>query len=221
MADESNKKFIERFMQDNISYINSVVKRYQIPNRYSIDDIKGYIIERILHILESRSSKGTEDQILDKDKYFRRCIEYYCVEYQRMHGYIFCLPKRPRKNCELDEMDAKSKGFKYLYDITSKEEASLLFSEPKFENKVDDEKNFTSVWNSLTGILTENESKVIECVYSRGMTWSQTAQHLGVPQSTCWFRKKKALNAIQKYVHSYTGELGIKDVLRNIIRDAI
>ena len=95
-------EFVSNFMTKYSSLISSVGRKYLIPNRYTIDDIRQYIAERIILILTSRLSKAS-NQIEDPEKYFKSCITYYCIEYQRMHGYTFELPKRPRKNCEIDE----------------------------------------------------------------------------------------------------------------------
>jgi RNA polymerase sigma factor (sigma-70 family) len=189
-------EFVLMFMTKYGSLISSIARRYLIPNRYNVDDIKQYISERIIKILATRLEEGT-NLIDNPEKYFKSCLEFYCIEYQRMHGYCFDLPKRPRKNCEEDEKTAKAWGFKYLGDISIDEYNSI--HEYTLEKDLTEEQNkptTTSVWGILTGVLTDPEAKVIECIFFRRMTWNETSLHLGVAQSTCWFRKNRAIKKI-------------------------
>jgi len=211
------KDFVVYFMEQHGSLINSVGKKYLIPNRYTIDDIKQYIAERIVHIMLARETTGTDNPIENPEKYFKSCIDFYCIEYQRMHGFIFDLPKRPRKNCEEDEKAAKAWGFKYLGDITVDEYNSVY--EYTLDKDLTESQifNVTSVaWDTITGCLTPAEAQVMDCIHRRNMTWTETAEELGVAQSTCWFRKGKAINKIYSIFESMSGDLGanIKAVLR-------
>lgn len=199
--------FVIKFMQDHKRLITSIVKRYLIPNRYNSDDVRQYISIKILGILQNKETKNSV--INDPEKYFKSCIEYYCIEFQRMNGFVFNLPGRPRKNCELEEATIKEKGFKYIGDITTEESKSLLsYSD---DTEVDD-----SSWCYLTGLLSDVEAQVIDCVFRRNMTWSQTAKELGVARSTCWFRKTKALEKIKDHIIEQDGRAS--DSIRNILR---
>lgn len=194
MEFKSIPEFTAAFMDKYDSLIGNVARRYSIPNRYSAEDIKQYIAERISKILLSRQETN---KIENPEKYFKSCIEFYCIEYQRMHGYVFDLPKRPRKNCEDDEKSARALGFKYLKDMTVEESNSL------FEMTLD--KSLTEniphgpenpVWSAITGCLSKEEADVVGCIYMRGLTWAETSAFLNVPQSTCWFRKGRAVKKI-------------------------
>ena len=61
------------------------------------------------------------------------------------------------------------------------------------------------MWDILTGILSKAEADVIDCIYSRRMTWNETSDHLGVAQSTCWFRKNRAMKKIYMAFDSMEG----------------
>jgi len=127
-----------------------------------------------------------------------------------MHGYIFELPKRPRKNCELDEQYIRSFGFKYLGDITVDEYNSLII-EDKFET-IPDKK----VWNKLLSVLSKEESDVIDCIFNKNLTWLETSKFLNVPQSTCWIRKDRAIEKIYRSFDKMDGE--INDCIRRFLR---
>jgi len=208
--------FVSEFMHKYDKLINKIARKYLIPNRYTIDDIKQYISERIIKILSTRNN-DIENKIENPEKYFKSCLDFYCIEYQRMHGFIFDLPKRPRKNCEIDEKTARSFGFKYLDDLTTEESNSLedyTLEKSLSENQIPGPE--TAVWSSLTGILLREEAVVLECIYLKNMTWSETSDLLGVAQSTCWFRKNRAVKKIFDHVDSMTGL--VSDNLKSIIR---
>ena len=200
--------FVVMFMTKYNSIIGSIARKYLIPNRYNVDDIKQYISEKIVQILTNRLSKP-ENQIENPEKYFKSVLDFYCIEYQRMHGYIFELPKRPRKNCEADEQYIRSFGFKYLGDITTEEYNSLIVEDYKEEPK-------NEVWEVLLNILTREEANVIECIFNKNLTWLETSKHLNVPQSTCWIRKDRALEKIYRAFEKLDGE--ISDYLRKFLR---
>lgn len=202
-------EFVSNFMTKYSSLISSVGRKYLIPNRYTIDDIRQYIAERIILILTSRLSKAS-NQIEDPEKYFKSCITYYCIEYQRMHGYTFELPKRPRKNCEIDEAHIRSFGFKYLDDITTQEYNSLSVEDDN------EPKNEDVIWDRLVSILSKEEADVLECIFKKNMTWLQTSKHLKVPQSTCWIRKDRAVKKIFDSFDNMSGK--INDSIRKFLR---
>lgn len=191
--------FVTDFMKKYSSLIGSVGRRYLIPNRYTVEDIKQYVAERIIQILTNRLSTP-ENQIEDPEKYFKSCISYYCIEYQRMHGYIFDLPKRPRKNHEEDETYARSFGFKYLGDITIAEYNSLTTEDEEYEEPEN------LVWNTIMAILSKEEAAVLDCIFRKNMTWLETSKHLTVPQSTCWIRKDRAITKIYKQFDALDGD---------------
>lgn len=211
------QKFVEYFMSKYNLLIIRIGRRYMIPNRYDIEDIKQYISERIMSIYLNRLDNAT-NLIEDPEKYFRSCIQFYCTEFQRMHGYIFDLPKRPRKNCVEDEKDAKAWGFKYLGDLTIDEYNSV------YQNGIDkdlsetaQEPTTSNTWDALTGLLNKSEADVIECIFLRKMTWAETSEHLEVAQSTCWFRKNRAVEKIFNALDEMDGSIAdnLKLLLRN------
>jgi RNA polymerase sigma factor (sigma-70 family) len=201
--------FVCDFMKKYNSLIGSLGKKYLIPNRYNIDDIKQYISERIIQILTTRLS-NTENQIENPEKYFKSCLDFYCIEYQRMHGFTFELPKRPRKNCEHDESYIRQFGFKYLGDMTTEEYNSLLFEDREYDETP------SPVWEKLISILSKEEADVITCIFKQKLTWLETSKHLNVPQSTCWIRKDRAIEKIHKAFKNIDGEENdyIKQFLR-------
>ncbi len=212
MTDKEIEDFVMAFMTKHTKLVSKIAYRYLIPNRYSVYDIKQYISERILKILKSRAT-GT-NPVKDPEKYFKSCLEFYCVEFQRMHGFVFGLPKRPRKNCEEDELNIRGYGFKYLNDLTSDEVNSLQIVETVCEGDIH---SMSSTWNFLTGLVNDQEAAVLDCIFSKNMTWHETAEYLNVPQSTCWFRNHRAINKISKYIDILSGDKvdNIKKILRN------
>lgn len=214
MPDVDRNEFVKYFMRKYDSLLTRVIKKYLIPNRYTVNDLKQYIAERIVQILKSREDKP--NKILDPEKYFKSCLDFYCIEYQRMHGYIFDLPKRPRKNCEADERTARDYGFKYLGDITIEESNSLLDDSVDY-NKAQTIQQETPIWNVLTGVLAPEEAEVLGCIYLMNMTWTETSRHLSVAQSTCWFRKNRAIKKLFNRFDTLSGEStrnNIKQFLR-------
>lgn len=207
-------EFVIEFMKKYNSLINSIGRKYLIPNRYNIDDIKQYISERIVQIMSNRL-EDKENQIEKPEKYFKSCLDFYCIEYQRMHGFIFELPKRPRKNCEEDEKYIRSFGFKYLDDVTTEE-----FNSMSIEVDLEEEKKDSVVWKTILNILTKEEADVIDCIFNKNLTWLETSKHLNVPQSTCWIRKDRAIDKIFKKFDTLHGEINesIKKFLRGDAR---
>lgn len=204
--------FIEYFMSKYDTLLNKVCSKYLIPNRYSIEDIKQYIAEKIITILNNRDN--TKDPINNPEGYFKSCLDYYGIEFQRMHGYVFDLPKRPRKNAIEEETHIKTYGFKYLDDMTV-DESSSLYEEPIIEPT--DPGSRSESWLEITKILTTEETRVLECIYIQNMTWSETSKFLGVAQSTCWFRKNRAISKIYDACLSMSGA-NIQSNLRHLLR---
>lgn len=214
MSKNKIKKFVEEFTKTHSKLINRVCNKYRIPNRYSNEDMAQYIALKIQEILEAR--RGKENKIEDPEKYFKSCLDYYCIEYQRMNGHIFNLPNRPRKNCEEDETEARSKGFKYIGDITIQEENNLYVEENfEFDNHY---LGYSSkAWSTLTGLVPKEEADVIDCIYEKNLNWCQTSEYLKVPQSTCWFRHLRALKKIKEKINDLSQEdkFFIVNLLRN------
>ena len=207
----NNQEFVAHFMSKHDGLITKICSKYQIPNRYDISDIKQYIVEKMLNILLHR--QDSDNKILDREKYFKQCIEWYCVEYQRMHGYIFDLPKRPRKHTKEAELEIKSRGMKYLGDMSQDEVLSLVDKKPAPQTT---EIKGDTPWASLTGLLDPDDANVIMCIYGRGMSWPETAKYLDVAQSTCWSRRSRAMSAIFRAFDGLTGEM--KDNVKRYIR---
>jgi DNA-directed RNA polymerase specialized sigma24 family protein len=203
-------EFTVEFMKKHNSLINAIARKYLIPNRYQVEDIRQYISERIIQILTNRLS-DEKNKIENPEKYFKSCLNFYCIEYQRMHGYIFDLPKRPRKNCEKDEEYIRSFGFKYLGDVTN-EEYNSLTSE---DNKVPYTDSVS--WKYLLKILTKEEADVIDCIFNKNLTWQETSKYLNVPQSTCWIRKDRALEKIFRAFEKVKTN-SIYDTIRKFLR---
>jgi DNA-directed RNA polymerase specialized sigma subunit len=134
-----------------------------------------------------------------------------------MHGYIFDLPKRPRKNCLDEEAEIRSMGFKYLDDITTEESNQLQSCYEHEQDNLDAPVNTESVWSYLTGCLTKQEADVIDCIFAKNMTWNETSIYLSVPQSTCWFRKNRAVEKLYNACLTLSGS-NIQDNLRDLIR---
>lgn len=179
-------EFTAQFMKKYHKTITSIARKYLIPNRYSIEDIHQYIAERILTVLTNRQKSG--DPILNKENYFKGCLTFYCVEFQRMHGFIFCLPKRPRRDCLEQEEQIKSYGFVYLNEDL-KDPALIVNEEEK-------PPTYLYIWKLIKKLLTEEEVKVLECLFFRNMTYKETAEELGISKSMCSARKMKAFAKI-------------------------
>ncbi len=205
--------FVTEFITKYNSLLNNVSRKYMIPNRYNSDDMKQYIAERMIQILTNRIT--SDNKIENPEKYFKSCLDFYCIEYQRMHGYIFDLPKRPRKNCKEDEAYIRTFGFKYLGDMSTEEYNSLVVE----DNKVDEERigEASAVWEQLMAVLTKEESDVLNCIFRLGLTWLETSKHLSVPQSTCWIRKDRAIEKIFKAFKKIDGA-DSNDIIKKFLR---
>lgn len=212
MEDYTDKEFVAAFLKKHRPLIRSISRRYLIPNRYDLEDIEEYIAERILTILNARQGPGKPNPILDREKYFLNCLGFYCIEHQRQNGFIFCLPKRPRKNALEDEFEAKGRDFHYLNDSMLYD--SSLISETEVETI---DPGDTSVsWSLLTGFLQGPDADVIDCIHRRDLTLSETSQHLGIAQSTCMTRRDRAYRQVFEALDSMSGQ--IYENLKRIIR---
>lgn len=208
--DLSNEEFVAAFIKKHRPLIKTVGRKYLIPNRYAIQDIEGYITERLLAILYSR--QDSDNKILDREKYFLNCLVFYCIEYQRLNGFVFCLPKRPRKNAIADELDAKSRQFQYI-NHTMYDDPSLV----DYNGEAEDPGVESAVWSALTGHMHNTDADVIDCVHRKNMTLKETSLYLGVAQSTCLTRRDRAYRTIFRIFDSMSGDISgnIKKLLRS------
>ncbi len=198
----TNQEFVDEFIKKNKNLIKNLSRRYIIPNRYSFDDVLHYIATTILTILTNR--QNSDKPIENPAKYFSGCIVYYMIEYQRMNGFIFCLPKRPRKDYIHIEKEMKSKKFQYLNESHYNDKAFMHDG-----YMTSDVERDTRLWDSLTGLLQPCDAAVVECIYGRNMPLSDTSKHLGVAQSTCLNRRNRALRTLYDYFDNMSGEMKI------------
>jgi len=198
----SNRNLVEVFILKHRPLIKTLGRRYLIPNRYSVEDIEAYVAERMLSILQAR--QHSTNQILDREKYFLNCLVFYCIEYQRLNGFIFCLPKRPRKNAIEQELEAKSRNFYYLND-TMLDDSSLVDN----NKEVIDPGLDSEVWCSLTGYLHTSDALVVECIHKMSMTLKETSLHLGVAQSTCLTRRDRAYKTLFSVFDNISGTIHV------------
>jgi hypothetical protein len=213
--DLSDEEFIKYFTKKYKALMKSIARRYLIPNRYTVDDILQYIAERITTILYNRQSG--DNKILDREKYFLNCLVFYCVEYQRMNGFIFCLPKRPRNNAREDELAAKSKDFSYINDIML-DDPTLIYESNFCYDEVEVDQEANPTWSTLTGMLPHSEdAAVVDCIFRRNMTLLETSQYLGVAQSTCLNRRNRAIKNLYHAFDNMSGE--IKENIKEMLRD--
>lgn len=178
------------------------------------------MIERILDIMQKRMRKG--NPIKEPKIYFRKLIPYWCVEFQRMHGFIYGLPKRPR--CPEAEKEISTHGFVYLrsesdtyeggnpvscehtiktsYIDGNTTEPILYYHNYKVTGGEPDA--VSEVWEKLVGSLKKEEASIIACLYRYNLTVPQAAKFLGIAVSTAYQRKERALNALSGYIVSQT-----------------
>lgn len=180
--------------------IRNIARRYRIPNRYSVEDIESYIAERVNTILTAR--QGSDKPILSREKYFLNCLTFYCIEYQRLNGFVFGLPKRPRNNAIEDELEAKGRGFQYLNDTMVNDSSLVDLNESASDPGTD-----TNLWVTLTGCLYPSDASIIECIHKMNMTLKETSLHLGVAQSTCLTRRDRAYKMIFGAFSNVSGEM--------------
>ena len=195
-----NPEFVAVFIRKHRPLIKTIGRRYLIPNRYTLFDIEQYIAERLLTILTAR--QVSDNRILDREKYFLNCLVYYCIEYQRLNGFIFCLPKRPRKNAIEDEKAAKERNFSYMNETMYYDPSLIDISK---ERPDPGEESF--VWTTLTGCLHSTDADVVTCIHRMCMTLKETSLYLGVAQSTCLTRRDRAYRTIFGVFDACSGEI--------------
>lgn len=206
------EEFLEEFQAKHSKLLKLVAAKYVIPNRYSVEDIVHHFLIKIMEILKERIDSN--NPIENWEKYFKSCLDFYGIEFQRMHGFIFGLPKRPRRPYVNQENEAKQRKFKYWDSMTEDELNSDQFVYEEVDPPYD---GSTEIWENLMSILDESDRVILECIYIRGLTWAQTAEFVQRPQSTCWFKCKAALEKIKSHVQAISPDSAktIKKLLRN------
>ena len=205
-----HKEFVEWFMKKYNTGISSCIRRRLIPNRYSVSDVKAYITERILDILKKRQAKGKP--IEDPKLYFRSLISFYCVEFQRMHGYIYCLPKRPRDIPA--EQEISQYGFVYFNTKTtgSSDDVSQLGyidaslgteEDPEFTVKGLDPSIANKSWDQLMLMVLPEDKAVLECLFIRNLSIPEASKELGIATSTAYQRRDRGLSCLSGCLATY------------------
>lgn len=191
-------EFVVWFMEKNKSRIQRHAYRRCIPNRYTTEDVCAYIAESILRTLRRRKAVGRP--IEEPKLYFSKMIDFYCVEYQRMHGFIYGLPKRPR--AIEAEQDIGQYGFNYLEPTTD-----IGYLDGGVH---DDEMDYggtylakgvapseeSEVWNKLMGYAQKDDRDILNCVYNLNMSIQEASKHLGIAISTAYQRANRGIRAI-------------------------
>lgn len=216
----SHEDFVVWFMDYNDSVINRYIFKRLIPNRYEAGDIKSYMAERILDIMNKRKEKSRP--IANPRTYFGRLIDYWCIEYQRMHGYIYGMPKRPR--CVEAEADISKYGFVYL-DSNSNESSgseAFGFNEAKqlayvdkntimgpdtrnlgYDIKGDDPGQQSEVWQKLMLMVMPEDRPVMTCLFIMNMSIPESAEYLKIPISAAYKRRDHGLSTISGTIASF------------------
>jgi hypothetical protein len=209
----NHEDFVVWFLEENKRLIYRHARRRLIPNRYSVSDIESYIAERILDILKKRVAKGKP--IEDPRLYFKKLIDFYCIEYQRMHGYIYSMPKRPR--CPEAEKEISKYGFIYLEsgDNCSAENAPQLGYldgalgdddmklHYSYQVKGGEPAELSETWEKLMCMALPEDREVLSCIFTRNMSVPEVSRHLGIAISTAYTRKERGIRAISGTLSSY------------------
>jgi len=207
----SHDEFLLWFLEKNKGIINRYIHKRMIPNRYAYSDVRAYISERILDILQKREAKG--NPIKEPKIYFTKLIDYYCIEFQRMHGYIYGMPKRPRA----PEAEKEISQYGFVYFHTDPE--STLDSEGQLgyiDNTVTNPERFkdykvkgldpgtnSDAWDQIMKMAIEDDRAVLTCVYKYNMSVPEASRHLGISVSTAYMRRDRGLLAISGTLVSY------------------
>jgi hypothetical protein len=200
----SHNEFVVWFMHKHKAAINRYVTKRLIKNRYARSDVRAYIQERILDILQKRKAKG--NPIEDPKLYFRKLLDYYCIEFQRMYGYIYCMPKRPR--CAEAEEEIAQYGFVYLYTDDSNsmdsikqlgyldsEITNVACNEEYSIKGLDPDVDSTS-WEKIMLMALPEQQEVLKCIFKYNMSVPEAARHLDISVSAAYQRKDRGLQAI-------------------------
>ena len=208
-----HEDFVLWFLEENKAMISRYAKRRLIPNRYSVSDIRAYVAERILDILQKREAKGKP--IEDPRLYFKKLVDFYCIEYQRMHGYIYSMPKRPR--CPEAEKEISQYGFVYLengegstmenapqlgyLDSSLGDEELNLYH--KYQVKGESPGSLSEAWERLMSMALPEDREVLSCIFTRNMSVPEVSKHLGIAISTAYTRKERGIRAISGTLATY------------------
>jgi hypothetical protein len=218
-APEDFSQFVVWFMDKNKGVILRHIRRRLIPNRYSVEDVQAYMKERMLDILQKRLAKG--NPIEEPKIYFRKLIDFWCVEYQRMHGFCYGLPKRPR--CPEAEEEISQYGFVYLphdqsengdgntystdrisqlgYIDSSNTDPDSYEDEYKVVGQEPDE--HTEAWASLMDMALPEDREILICIFRYNLTVPQVSKELGIAVSTAYQRRDRGLRAISGTLASF------------------
>jgi len=207
-----HREFVLQFLQDNKSLLRRCIYKRMIPNRYAPSDVQAYIIERILEILQKRKAKGRP--IREPALYFRKLIDYYCIEFQRMHGFIYGMPKRPR-NTDAEQEIAKY-GFVYfpagenssLDNIPQLGYIDINVTVPEhhdrdFVIKGEDPGIDSEPWEKLMQMALPEDQEVLTCVFKHNMSIPEASRYLGIAVSTAYQRKERGVKAISGTLATY------------------
>ena len=213
----SHEDFVVWFLEYNNAIIARYISRRLIPNRYEPADVKAYMSERMLDILEKRLAKGKA--IKNPRIYFGKLIDFWCIEYQRMHGYIYAMPKRPR-NVKA-EADISQYGFVYLdTDSIKNDNVDGFGQSPQLsyiDSNITQDQNYeqrgyqikgidpsedTEFWSNIMGMILPEDRPVLTCLYKMNMSIPETSRHLGIAVSTAYSRRDRGLLAISGVVTS-------------------
>ena len=213
-----HKDFVVWFLDYNKSVISRYIARRLIPNRYDPSDIISYMAERMLDILKKRKAKGRA--IKNPRIYFSKLIDFWCIEYQRMHGYCYGMPKRPR--CPEAEQEIGKHGFVY-FEAPMEGSASTAYGfmespalsyidinitdstayEPKgYILKGDDPGKISPAWINLMRMIQPEDRPVMDCLFRRDMTIPETSKFLDIAVSTAYTRRDRALLTLSGYLAS-------------------
>lgn len=211
-----HEEFVIWFLEYNNAIISKYIIKRLIPNRYDPSDVKAYMGERMLDILHKRKAKGRA--IKNPRIYFGKLIDFWCIEYQRMHGYIYGMPKRPR-NVAAEEEISKY-GFVYLNTPDSVKTAEGFYQSPQlafidlsltpgdntyyqeagYQFKGGDPGVSSAFWNKLMSTVLPEDKQVLECLFVMNLSIPDTSKHLGIAISTAYTRRDRGLATISGLV---------------------
>jgi hypothetical protein len=223
-------EFIVWFLSKNNAIINNYCRRRLIPNRYSVEDMRSYMQERMLDILQKRLAKG--NPIEEPKVYFRKLIDFWCIEYQRMHGYCYSLPKRPR--CPDAEEEIGQYGFHYFIssdadgDSTSSMDSipqlgyidtnlTIETFDQDYKEMGTDPDQHSDAWKSLMKMAVPEDRDVLTCIFRYNLTVPQTSEQLSIAISTAYQRRDRGIRAISGTLASFVDlDESNHDILQNV-----
>lgn len=215
----SHEEFVVWFMEWNKQIIDRYITRRLIKNRYDPTDIRAYMAERMLDILGKRLEKGRP--IKNPRTYFGKLIDFWCIEYQRMHGYIYGMPKRPR-NVEAEEEIAKH-GFVYLETASTSKNTNGFEESPQlayvdinlysasnpetytlmgYGVKGQDPDQASKPWESMMAMVLPEDRPVLYCLFKMNMSIPEASRHLNIAVCTAYNRRDRALSSISGHLVS-------------------